>query len=289
MAAPKKISTLLYPVSHKDVSKKDPLLFGAAGVKLKTKESDLEIYIWHHRNKYSMEIKIDVQHVNQSLLPVDESGNLITAKLSALPWIKIYWPGLGPVTIDVKCDSKTKKCVGLWANCPYNPAKETAFKVEANLRGLEGKLWSPRINIHALYSAATREMGIESKVLSPVYAIQPGASAARVRVRKHFDLQTLPREVGRFKLLRILEWIFYNTEKLSESGFVRTLNPTLFTLDEGSALLQVLEDKSLQTIEMKAGDAFWAPNSTTLSFASKKTSHSDQALFRILEFSRNNP
>ncbi len=262
------------------------MLSGASSIKIESNKSELEINVWLHEKKYSMEIIIDVAGVNQALLPVDASGKLIETStyMSAIPWVKVYWPGQGPVTLDVKCDSQSKKCVSLWANFPYNPAKDTAIKVEANLRGLEGKIWTPRFNIHSLYAGNTRELGISSKVLEPMYAIQPGARAARVRIRQHYDKSRLPPGISNFEIIRIVEWSFFNSEHLSETGFYRTLNPTLFVLDEGNAILQTLEEKTLQTFEMKESDTFWAPNPVMLSFASKQNSSAGQALFRLLEF-----
>jgi len=285
-AAPQKVTSLLYPVEHSDVSLRDSILTGANSVRLETKKSDLEINIWFHDKKYSMEVIVDVTDVNQSLLPVDSSGKLIekSTHMSAIPWVKVYWPGLGPVTLDVKCDNRTKKCTSIWANFPYDPSKDSTFKIEANLRGLEGKLWTPRLNIHGLYSGQASELGIITRVFNPLYAIQPGAKAAQIRVRQHYDLSRLPSVIRPYSLLRILEWSFQTSSQMGESGFFRTLNPTLFTLDEGSALLQTLADKSLQTFEMNRGDTFWAPTPTVLSFATKQNKNAESALFRLLEF-----
>ena len=289
--APKKLTEILYPVSVREVSKKAPDLLGSSDIALDNKKADLTVSIWEDGGVFSMKISIDVSSVNQSLLPVDNSGQLLNkvTQMSALPWIKVYWPGLGPVTLDVKCSSITRRCQGIWANFPYDNKKETVFKIEANLRGLEGRIWNLHINKYDLFAGSVAEMGLRARSFEPFRHIQDGAKAARVGVRKNFSLKRLPSIFRKYQLINIIEWTFYNSNELRETGFFKTLNPTLFLCDHGELLLQVLQGENLQTLEMNPGDAFWANQPVVLSFSSKRTGTSADSSMRLLEFSAKNP
>lgn len=290
-ASPRKISTLLFPVNHKEVSIKNSELPGSTGVVIDKGKAQLEISIWKNKNQHSMELLIDMKGVNQSVLPVDENGELTAAatQLAAVPWIKVYWPGRGPQTLDVKCDSRTVKCSGLWKDFPYDASKETAFKVEANIRGLEGKVWSPRINSYQVLAQDLKELRLEAETLPRLYETQKGVSALRTQRRNLYFHDSMPAGLGDLLLYRIQEWNFLPENQIRETGFFQTLNPTLFLCDTGELLLQSLSGKSLQTFEVNTGDAFLASKPTILSFATKRTTKAPSSSLRVLEFQEKTP
>lgn len=285
-ASPRKISTILFPVAHKEVSIKGSELPGSTGIVIDKSKAQLEVSVWKAGGKHSMELLIDMKGVNQSVLPVDENGELTAAvtQLSAVPWIKVYWPGRGPQTLDVKCDSRSLKCSGLWKDFPFDASKETAFKVEANIRGLEGKVWSPRINTYQILAQDIKELRLEAEILPKLYETQSGVPPLRTQRRNLYHYDSMPEDLGELLLYRIQEWGFLPDDSIRETGFFQTLNPTLFLCDTGELLLQALSGQSLQTFEMNTGDAFLARKPTILSFSTKRTSKAPSSSLRVLEF-----
>jgi hypothetical protein len=286
LAAPTRLTTLRYPVSFKETAKKHALAIGASSIALELEKTDLELVIWRTQKTFALEVNIDVSQINQSILPTDASGRLLTkvTQLDAVPWIKVYLAGQAPQTLDVICDSRKKQCQGVWKNFPYDISKQQMLKVEANLRGLEGKIWSPILNTYTLHPDRGDSLGIKRATLSPIYNIKPKAQPARIEVKRLYDLLQFPAYFANLKLLSIYEWTFMNDTQIRESGFFKTLRKTLFHIDEGHVLLETHSQNSLQTIEMLADQTFFAEAGTILSLASKRLSQKNEARVRIFEF-----
>jgi hypothetical protein len=283
-ASPRKVLSLRYPVSFREVSKTQALAIGASAIEVDTSKADLELIVWTLTKAHALEVNIDVSKVNQAILPTDPSGKLLSkvTELSAVPWIKVYWPGEAPKILDVTCIDQRKICQGLWKDFPYDPSQERSLKIEANLRGLEGKSWSPVVDTHRLLPTGASELGLNTSVLHPMYKVKPHAEAARVRVSAFYDLMRLPAAFAHLKLLSVYEWSFLNDSTLRETGFFRSLHRTLFQVDHGQFLLETLSQATLQTRDLLNGQAFFADPGTILSFASRSTRDAQKARFEPL-------
>jgi hypothetical protein len=285
-AAPRKVLSARYPVSVREVAKTQALALGASTLEIETSKADLELIIWKVGASHALEVNIDTTGVNQSVLATDANGKLLSkvTELGAIPWIKVYWPGEAPKTLDVKCISRTNVCQGVWKNFPYDGTSEKPLKVEANLRGLEGKVWSPVINTHRVMNQNSAELGLMTAVANPPYRVQPKAKPARVRITALYDLMRMPREFANLKLLSVYEWSFLNDNDLRETGFLKTLYKTLFQADKGQFLLDTVSQSTLQTQDLLSGRAFFAEAGTIVSLASRKTKSVPESSLRALEF-----
>jgi len=284
-AAPRKVLAARYPVAFRDVSKTPSLALGASSLEIDLSKTDLELVIWKVDKGHALEVNIDVKNVNQSVLETDALGKLLpkVTELGAVPWIKVYLPSEAPRILDVTCFSSRNICQGVWKGFPYDASKENVIKIEANLRGLEGKVWSPVINSHRLAGTANG-LEVNSAVLTPPYKLRAEASPARVRISVLYDLLRMSSAFATLKLLSVSEWDFLNDETLRETGFLRTLHKTLFQADRGQFLLDTLSQSTLQTQDMPTGRAFFAEKGTALSLSSRKTRESPESTLRILEF-----
>lgn len=285
-AAPRKVLTAFYPVSFREVGKTPNLALGASLIEIDRSKSDLELIVWKVDKTHALEVNIDVRNVNQSVLETDANGKLLAkiTEMSAVPWIKVYWPGQAPQTLDVKCVSQLNVCQGVWKNFPYDASGERAVKIEANLRGLEGKIWSPVLNSHRLLGSETAELNLRDTTLKAPYRVQAKAEAAEVRISALYDLLKMPAAFSQMKLLSIYNWSFRNDAKLRETGFFRTLHKTLFKPDNGQFLLDTLAQSTLQSQDLAAGQAFFAESGVVLSLASRKTGGTPESALRALEF-----
>jgi|GEM_PF-3569520 len=285
-AAPRKVVNLRYPIAFREVSKTQALAAGASSLEVDLSKADLELIVWKIDATHALEVNIDVSKVNQSVLPTDASGKLLAkvTDLGAVPWIKVYWPGEAPKLLDVTCASRTSICQGIWKNFPYDGSQEKALKVEANLRGLEGRIWAPVMNTHRIHASSSEDLGIKSVVMNPPYRTKPKADAARVRVSALYDLLRMPKDFANLKLLSVYEWTFLNDSKLRESGFMRTLYKTLFQVDKGQFLLETISQSTLQSQDLQNSRAFLAEAGTAMSVASRKTKEAPESSLRVLEF-----
>jgi hypothetical protein len=285
-AAPRKVLSVRYPVSVREVAKTQALALGASTVELETGKADLELIVWKVGTNHALEVNINTTGVNQSVLETDATGKLLSkvTELGGIPWIKVYWPGEAPKTLDVTCISRRNVCQGVWKNFPYDSTSEKPLKIEANLRGLEGKVWAPVINTHRVMNQTSTELGLMTAVANPPYRTQPQAKPARVRITALYDLLRMPREFASLKLLSVYEWSFLNDSELRETGFVKTLYKTLFQADKGQFLLDTVSQSTLQTQDLLSGRAFFAEAGSIVSFASRKTKSVPESSLRALEF-----
>jgi hypothetical protein len=286
LAAPRAVLSVRYPVNVREVAKTQALALGASAIDLDTAKTDLELIVWKVGANHALEVNIDTTGVNQSVLATDASGKLLSkvTELGAIPWIKVYWPREAPKTLDVTCHSRRNVCQGVWKNFPYDGTSEKPIKIEANLRGLEGKVWSPVINSHRVMNQSSAELGLTTAVASPPYRIQSKAKPARVRIAALYDLMRMPREFANLKLLSVYEWSFLNDSELRETGFVKTLYKTLFQADKGQFLLDTVSQSTLQTQDLLNGQAFFAEAGAIVSLASRKTKSAPESSMRALEF-----
>lgn len=285
-AAPRKIVSARYPVTSVETSRPSSLALGAANIQVDLSKSDLELIVWKIDRSFALEVNIDVTGVNQSVLPTDASGKLLAkvTELGAVPWIKVYWPGEAPKTLDVTCLSKQRICRGVWKDFPYDAGQEKSLKIEANLRGLEGKIWSPVLNTHRLLPQNSAELGLKTETLNPPYKLKNKADPARVRITAFYDLLRMPGDFAKLKLLSVYDWSFLNDSKLRETGFTRATYKTLFFADKGQFLLETLAQSTLQTQDLPTGRAFMAAPGSVFSFASRKTKELPESTLRALEF-----
>ncbi|MEO5666967.1 MAG: hypothetical protein ABIR96_02795 [Bdellovibrionota bacterium] len=285
-ATPRKVISARFPVTSGEVSKTSSLALGAGTLEIDVSKADLQLIVWKVDAAYALEANIDIAHVNQSVLATDSSGKLLAkvTQLGAIPWIKVYLPDEAPHTLDVTCISRKQICQGVWKKFPFDSSKEMTIKIEANLRGLEGKVWSPVLNSLRLMNSTSETLGLKTKVLSPLYKTQPGASAARVRVSSLYDLLRMPKEFAKLNLLSVYDWTFLNADSLRETGFVKILYKTLFQADKGQFLLDTLANSTLQTQDFPEGRAFFASPGDVISFSSRKTKEAPESSLRALEF-----
>lgn len=287
-AAPQRISTVRYPLEFSESAVTHPILIGASNIQISSTKENLELVIWKTNSSFALEVNINVKGVNQSILPTDENGKLLAkvTQLGAVPWIKVYLPGHPPQTLDVKCDSKSNICQGVWKNYPFDPIFEGVVKIEANIRGLEGKVWSPQLSSLVPTLAYGKQIGLETATLNPPYSLPAKSKIppARVEVTRFYDLLRFPAEFANLKLLSIFTWKFLNDSQLRSSGYFRVLRRTLFHIDKGQALLDVLTTDSLQTFEVLQDQSFWANSKHILSFSGKKLGNQSETHIRVLEF-----
>lgn len=291
--SPQKISSLIYPVTFSESSLSSPLLVGASNVRIDSSKSDLELIIWKISSNHALEINIDVRNVNQSILPTDEHGKLLSkvTQLGTVPWIKVYLPKHPTQTLDVSCDSKKKICQGVWKKFPYDSNFSGVVKIEANIRGLEGKVWSPQLySINLLLHHSTDAI-LPSNTFSPPYALSQNKDtppqAARVEITQFYDLLRFSSTFASLKLLSVYTWKFINDSQLRSSGFFKLSNKTLYQWIQGQSLLDVLNQDSLQTFEIQKGQNLWIQEPLTLSLSSKTLGSDTETFIRVLEFENN--
>jgi hypothetical protein len=71
---------------------------------------------------------------------------------------------------------------------------------------------------------------------------------------------------------------------MRSSGYFRVLRKTLFHIDHGQALVDLLSLNTLQTFEVLQDQSFWTHNKHILAFSSKKLSSQSETHIRLLEF-----
>jgi|GEM_PF-1410526 len=214
---------------------------------------DLESQIWKVGDSYNLESKIDVRKANQAILPTDNYGRLTkeAKALTGRPFIKYFLPDGTQKIIDVQCTKK--QCRGLWKNFPYRADIPTRYRVEVNIRGLQGQSWQISFN------QVTPEKDLVQ--LKPeILAAEAPHRFSRSRLYQKGNY--VPPGVGGAREPDFIEeWNFEPTQKNNAVAPHRLGRLTLYEILDGPLILEVerANDGTLESIEINTGDRVWLP------------------------------
>jgi hypothetical protein len=258
-------STVRGPVDTQESPKTQAAWPGSFTVVPALVAADLEVKVWRVGKVFNLEPVIDMREVNQSILPVDETGKVSAeaSRVREAPWIKVTLPGRPTKTLDARCVDKEKTCRGLWPAFPFDPKKEMKLAVEVNLRGLEGKRWSlylnrfqPERQISSGDDSAKRMNGVHAS---------PGVATAPLDLRLIWDAGVVAG-----MLQRVEEWSFPGDGKLAGVGFHKGPLRTVYEILEGGAVVDILYERGIEAVELAPGDRLQLPPDTVHALRANK-------------------
>ena len=217
--------------------------FTAQGDK-KADDEDLSLRMWQLSGDFVLELNLELRGRSPKVLPMNDNGDLLPDKVASkeFPFFKVTPSKLPSQKLDLSCDQDT--CHALWKRFPMSSYHRRELLIETNLRGLASRKWRVTLNQSRTFESD----------LSPEKKVSEG-----IRVRTVFDTNLLAKAgvATGSRITGFEDWIIDSFRESNPLPFQTTNAPLLVAAVQGSAIVDVSMNGSLESRQLDRGHLVW--------------------------------